>query len=372
MSDDVQRRVIIACGGTGGHLFPGIAVAEALRRKGHAVLLLISEKEIDALAAKGHGDLEFRRLPAVGMGRLLSLKTLKFLMTSWSGYRQCRSIVREFRANAVLGMGGFTSTPPIVAGRRLGCRTFIHESNAIPGKANRLTARFCDVVLLGVEDCAAHFPARETRIVGTPVRTTLREPVDRAAALREFGLAAGRRTLLIMGGSQGARNVNRLVGEALRDLDAELFQVIHITGPADHAEVTAAYRDNGVALTAAIVPFLHAMHHAYALADLAISRSGASSLAELAFFGVPSIVIPYPFAAEDHQRRNAEGFSRRGAAVLLDEKGLTGAALGKTVRDLFSERGRLETMSANASRLAVKDAAEKICEVIEEVHACVK
>lgn len=364
MSVNARQRVIIACGGTGGHLFPGIAVAESLRERGHAVLLLVSEKEIDALATEGHGELEFRKLPTVGMGRVISLKTFQFLMASWKAYRQCRGIVREFEANAVLGMGGFTSTPPVVAGRRAGCRTFIHESNSIPGKANRVTARFCDVVLLGLEDCAARFPSRETRVVGTPVRSALRQPVDRRAALEKFGLEEGRRTLLVMGGSQGARGVNRLVCEALASRDAGDFQVIHITGPADYAEVSEKYEK--IPLRSAVVPFLHEMHCAYTLADLAVSRSGASSLAELAFFGIPSILIPYPFAAEDHQTKNADGFSRRDAAVLVEEKGLTGQGLGKIVRELFSQEGRLETMAANASRLAVVDAAQKICEAIEE------
>ena len=364
MNEKAEQRVIIACGGTGGHLFPGIAVAEALRRRGHAVVLLISEKEIDSLASEGHDDLEFRKLPTIGMGRLLSLNTVRFLMTSWSAYRQCRQLVREFDATAVLGMGGFTSTPPIVAGKRMGKSTFIHDSNSIPGKANRITARFCDAVLLGLEDCAAHFPGRDTRVVGTPVRTSLRQAVDRGEALRSFGLEEGPRTLLVMGGSQGARAVNRTVCKMLGELEGGNVQVIHIAGPADHAEVERAYEE--LSLRAAVIPFLQEMERAYALADLAISRAGGSSLAELAFFGVPSILIPYPYAAEDHQKKNTESFVRRDAAIVVDESNLTGAGLAEIVNDLFSDGSRLEAMAANMKNLAVRDAAEQICGVIEE------
>ena len=364
MSENVEQRVIIACGGTGGHLFPGIAVAEVLRRRGHKVVLLISEKEIDALATEGHDDLDFRRLPAVGMGRPFSLQTIRFLIASWKAYRECRKIVRELNASAVLGMGGFTSTPPIIAGKRMGCRTFIHESNAIPGKANRITARFCDAVLLGLEDCAAHFPGRGTKVVGTPVRSSLLDPVDRENALREFGLSADKRVLLVMGGSQGARAVNRMVCEILGGLDEDGLQVIHITGPADHDEVVKAYSE--VSLEAKVVPFLHRMGHAYAVADLAISRAGGSSLAELTFFGVPSILIPFPYAAEDHQTRNAESFSRRDAAVLAVEGGLTGAKLGKIVSEFLTDSKKLEATATRMRESAVRDAADRICEVIEK------
>ncbi len=369
VSKDGQRRVIIACGGTGGHLFPGIAVADCLRRRGHEVLILISEKEIDRLASEGHGDFEFRKLPAIGLGRVFSLKTVNFLTQSWKAYGVCRGLVDEFRADTVLGMGGFTSTPPIVAGKRKGCRTLVHDSNAIPGKANRLTARFCDVVLLGVAEAANYFPKSKTRVVGTPVRAGFREPVPRGRALDLFGLEEGVKTLLVMGGSQGARRVNRLVCEALRVLDGAgvALQVIHLTGPGDHGEVTEACR--GLKIRTKILPFCHEMQMAYTVADLAISRAGGSSLAELAFFGVPSILIPYPHAAEDHQRRNAEVFVRAGAAVMADEKELTGEVLSEMLRELCRDAPRLAALSEKASQLGAGDAAEEIARAIEEAPA---
>ncbi|MFV1993850.1 MAG: undecaprenyldiphospho-muramoylpentapeptide beta-N-acetylglucosaminyltransferase [Verrucomicrobiales bacterium] len=362
---DRKKRVLIACGGTGGHLFPGIAIAEALRARGHAVILLISEKEIDALASEGYGHLEFRTVPSVGMGRMLSIQTVRFLLNSWRAYRQCRKLIVEFGADRVLGMGGFTSTPPVAAGRRLGCATFVHESNAIPGKANRLTARFCNVVLAGNEECARSFPDRTTRVVGTPVRDALRGEIDQGEALARFGLVQGARTLLVMGGSQGAQGVNRLVCESLEQLEQLAgIQVVHIAGPGDFEQVARAYE--AAKIPSKVVDFLHQMQFAYAIADLAIARSGGSSLAELAFFGIPSILIPYPFAAEDHQRRNAEVFERAEAAVLVDEKDLTGPALGKTVGDLFEDSTRLEKLAAGAAKLATADAAERICDAIEE------
>src|SRR5882757_7354259 len=165
------EHVLIACGGTGGHLFPGIAVAEALKAKGHDVTLLISEKKIDSLASSGHAGLKFEKMPFLAMPRPWSPKMIPFLLAAWRGLKQCRALIRDRKITAVLGMGGFTSTAPVMAGRKEKIRTYIHDSNAIPGKANRLTARFTDVVLLGFKECAQFFPKKETRITGTPVRT---------------------------------------------------------------------------------------------------------------------------------------------------------------------------------------------------------
>ena len=167
-----------------------------------------------------------------------------------------------------------------------------------------------------------------------------------------------------MGGSQGARAVNRLVCEMLGALERDALQVIHIAGPADHDEVVKAYAE--VSIEAKVVAFLHRMNYAYAVADLAISRAGGSSLAELAFFGVPTILIPYPYAAEDHQTRNAESFSRRKAAVLAVEGELTGAKLGEIVSGLLSEGGDLDAVAKQMQGMAVRDAADRICEVIEK------
>lgn len=357
-------KIVIACGGTGGHLFPGIAVAQALRARGHESLLLISEKEIDALASQGYTELRFETVPAIGLPKLLSPAAVKFVFRFISTYRRCARVVKMFEADAVLGMGGFTSMPPIMAGRRRKAKTFIHESNAIPGKANRLTARWVDTVLLGLEECAKHFPGRETRTVGTPLREAMNLPVDRAEAIEFFGFDGDtKKTLFIMGGSQGARGVNRGVAEALTEFDPLGVRIIHITGASEFDSVKAELEKSGIEHY--VSPFCQRMELGYALADLAIARSGASSLTELAAFGVPSILIPYPYAAEDHQTRNAEVFSKREAAILMKEEELSRRCLGKLVNDLFADPQTLGTLGAAMSALAVRDAAENICEMIE-------
>ncbi len=210
---------VIACGGTGGHLFPGLAVAEVLRARGHEVLLFISEKEIDTLAVEGRKEFRFEKLPTVALPSPFSPAILAFVRRFNESLSLCRAIFRKFNPHVVLGMGGFTSTAPVLAGRMRGIPTFIHESNAFPGKANRHTARFVRAVLLGFKECAAFFPKAQTEFTGTPIRSSLQR-IDRAEALEKLGLRPEIPTLLVMGGSQGASGINQALIKALPALQA--------------------------------------------------------------------------------------------------------------------------------------------------------
>jgi UDP-N-acetylglucosamine--N-acetylmuramyl-(pentapeptide) pyrophosphoryl-undecaprenol N-acetylglucosamine transferase len=343
-------------------LFPGIAVAEALKAKGHEVTLLISEKKIDGLASSGHSDLRFEKMPFLAMPRLWSPKMVSFLLTGWRGLKQCRKLIREKNITAVLGMGGFTSTAPVLAGRQEKIRTLIHDSNAYPGKANRLTARLSDVVLLGFEECAQYFPKKETRVTGTPVRSALRTAAKESKEdpLAFFGLKPGRPVLLVVGGSQGAQGLNRAVTQSLAELDALGIQILHITGPSDYQEVRDAYQGKPIALRSHVAAFCHRMELAYRAADIALARSGASTLAELAFFGVPSILVPFPFAADDHQTKNALIFAEAGAALQVAQNDLSSEKLTDVVRDLLKNGKKREAMKKAARKLSHDDAAQII------------
>ncbi len=357
-------RTVIACGGTGGHLFPGIAVAEALRARGGESLMLISEKQIDTLATKGYEDFLFETLPATGMPSLLSPKMVPF---SWRFLRtlsRCHKIVAEFEADAVLGMGGFTSLAPLMSGRRHGTKTFIHESNAFPGKANRIAARRADCVLLGLSVCRRYFPGKDAEVVGTPLREIMRQKHDHADALAHFRLEEGRKTLLVMGGSQGARGINRAVTGAMKQISEMGMQVIHLTGSADVKEISSVY--SSASVPHYVSEFCHEMHFAYAASDLAIARSGASSLAELAAFALPTILVPYPHATDDHQTLNAQVYTENHAAIMLKEKDLEPRSIGRLFEELTQDSGAmLAEMSTAMDALAVRNAAENICKSIE-------
>jgi UDP-N-acetylglucosamine--N-acetylmuramyl-(pentapeptide) pyrophosphoryl-undecaprenol N-acetylglucosamine transferase len=353
---------VIACGGTGGHLFPGLAVAEVLRQRGHEVLLFISEKEVDTLAVEGRTEFRFEKLPTIALPSPFSPAILAFVRRFNESLSLCRGIFRKFNPQVVLGMGGFTSTAPVIAGRMRGVPTFIHESNAFPGKANRHTARFVRAVLLGFKECAAFFPKARTEFTGTPIRSTLRV-VDRAAALEGLGLRAGIPTLLVMGGSQGAQGINRALIKAMPALQGLGVQVIHLSGARDERLLADNYRRENI--PAFVAAFHHRMEEVYSAADLAIARSGAASLTELAAFGLPAFLVPYPYASDDHQTRNAEIFVKANAAVMMKEIELSSDLLEQKIRALLGNRETLRTMSANMAALAPKNAANLIAQTME-------
>ncbi len=354
--------IVIAGGGTGGHLFPALAVAEVLQERGHESVILISEKEIDALATKDRDEFRFEKIPGMGMPKLLSPAIIPFLKMFHESLSRCRALYEKFKPDAVLGMGGFTSTAPIFAARRRRIPSFLHESNAIPGKANRLNAKMVNTVLLGMKECAAFFPRAHCEVTGTPIRKSLSTPISREQALGIFGFQGDRKTLLVMGGSQGAHGLNEAIIKALPLLKELPLQLVHLTGARDESLVTAnCRRENFPAFVAA---FHRRMEEAYSVADLAIARSGAASLAELAHFGIPAILVPYPAAAEDHQTLNAEVFERAGAAVVLQERDATAEAVAGKVKELVTGEGRLREMSEKCRALAPQNAAERVVETI--------
>lgn len=367
-----KHHILIACGGTGGHLFPGIAVGEVLQGRGHEVTLLISEKKIDALAASGHSALKFEKMPFLAMPKPWSPKMVGFLSGVWGGLKQCKALIRKNNISAVLGMGGFTSFAPVLAGRQCKIKTFIHDSNAIPGKANKLTARFCDQILLGFEECGQYFPpGKKKRTTGTPVRSALLKGASdtKEDAYAFFNLSKDKRTLLVIGGSQGARGINNAVAHSLDQLDALGIQILHITGPADYQEMRDAYAPKEIRYRAHVGAFCHRMELAYRVADVALARSGASTLAELATFGVPSILVPYPYAADDHQTKNAAIFDKAGAGVMVKETDLSPEELTDQVRRLTKDRKRHGKMQTAARKLAYPHAASIIARAIEEAVA---
>jgi len=354
---------VIAAGGTGGHLFPGLAVGEVLLDRGHQVMLIVSEKEIDALATDGRAEFRVEKVAGVGLQGKSPAALLQFARRFRAGLKQCRELFASFAPHAVLGMGGFTSLAPILAARKHRAPGFVHESNAIAGKANRLNARLATAVLIGFPEAARSFSRSKCLVTGTPIRKTLAHRVPKPDALAVFGFQPGRRTLLVMGGSQGAHGLNLAIVNALPALRERMMQVIHLTGRQDEATMREAYKKEGV--TAFVAPFSQRMEAAYSAADFCIARSGAASLTEIAHFALPSILVPYPHAAEDHQTANANIFERAGAAALLPEREIRGDVLAQKLLWL-DDSARLAEMSARSAALAPGNAAERVADVILE------
>lgn len=365
-------RVAIACGGTGGHLFPGLAVADVLRNRGCDVRLLASEKEIDQEALKAVDAMEVTALPAIG---LQNGDWFGFAQGMWESARICRRQFQASRPHAVLAMGGFTSAPPVLAGKWAGSLTFLHEANAIPGRANRWLAPFVDEAFTAYPGAASRLASQNVRVTGMPVRAQF-EPLEAAACRLALRLDPNRPVLLVLGGSQGASALNDLVLDMARELVGAVpdLQYLHIAGLKDREKVAEGYRElktrqhlrrqrgqeDGPPVQAIVYPFLSEMELALGAATLAISRAGASSLAEFAAMRVPSILIPYPAAVDNHQYYNARALAESRAALLVEQKEATPGATAGLIRRLIGGKDEREGMKRALERWHVPDAAEQI------------
>ncbi len=352
--------IAIACGGTGGHLFPGLAVARRLQEHGCEVALLISPKEVDQQAVKSVPGMKIFTLPAVG---LQNRNYFSFAKNFWNSFRAARKIFKQYKPDAVLAMGGFTSAPPILAARKFGAKTFLHESNTISGKANRFLARFVGEAFVGFPEAAARLKARKVSVTGTPVRPQF-QPRDAAECRATLGLDPNRPVVLVMGGSQGASGLNEMISSALPLLAGKNWQWLHLTGANDFEKTKAAYASRGI--KAIVKPFLAEMDLALGAATACVSRSGASSLAEIAALRLPSLLVPYPVAADNHQFINALAFEKTGAAKLLEQKNSTSEKVAAILIELVeSEATRAKIQTALAQWHQPK-AAKQIAENIFE------
>jgi UDP-N-acetylglucosamine--N-acetylmuramyl-(pentapeptide) pyrophosphoryl-undecaprenol N-acetylglucosamine transferase len=353
-----QPFVAIACGGTGGHLFPGLAVAEELKKRNCAVALLISPKDVDQQAVKSARDMEIFTLPAVA---LQNRNYFSFAKSFWNSFRAARKIFKSRKPDAVLAMGGFTSAPPVLAARKFGAKTFLHESNTIPGRANRFLARFVDEAFVGFSEAAPRLRAKKVSVTGTPVRLQF-QPRNASECRAALGLDPHCPTILVMGGSQGASGLNEMILSALPLLAEKNWQWLHLTGANDFEKVKSAY--DAKRLKAVVKPFLTEMDLALGAATISVSRSGASSLAEIAAMRLPSLLVPYPAAADNHQFFNASAFEKTGAAKMLEQKNSAPEKVAAILTELIeNDLTRSEIQNALAPWHAPKS-AEQIAENI--------
>jgi UDP-N-acetylglucosamine--N-acetylmuramyl-(pentapeptide) pyrophosphoryl-undecaprenol N-acetylglucosamine transferase len=360
-------RIVIAGGGTAGHVFPAIALGDRLRGDGHDVLFVGSAQGQEARLVPAAGY-PFHPIRAQKMVRKLSVATAAAPLIALGSVRACGPIVRG--ADVVVGVGGYVSAPAVLAARRAGVGVVLHEQNAIPGLANRLLSRIARAVALSFADAGPRLPRGvRTVVTGNPVRAPIlevpaRRQELRAEALAAFNLEEGRTTVGVFGGSLGALELDRLVAGALPLLGARGdLQVLVLTGPA-HGDVVSGSTGAG-RLRVHVVPYLERMELALAAVDLAVSRAGSGHLAEMAVCGVPAILIPYPHATENHQEANARELEGVGAAEVALESELSAERLADLVAALVEDRERRAAMSAAARAWARPDAAERLAALVE-------
>ncbi len=332
-------KVIIAGGGTGGHLYPGIAIArELLREKGNEVLFVGTTQGIEVRVLPAE-KLPVRFITAgkiKGMGLSSVIKTV---VTLPRGVYQSLRLLREIRPDVVIGIGGYASAPIGFSAWLLRVPLIIVEPNSYPGLANRMLGKLANTVALcfpGTNQ-KGFFPEKKTVCIGPLVRKGIDEG-SRDKALKEFGLEAGKFTVLVFGGSGGAHAINMTMKQAAAELKVSpAIQILHQTGEKDVEEVRAGYRSAGIA--AHVLPYIYDMAGAYAAADLVVSRSGATTVAELAVCGKPAVLVPFPFAADNHQEYNARTLASRGMAEVIVQKDLRSDVLAAVIRK-YAERGR--------------------------------
>lgn len=361
--------VLLVGGGTAGHVLPAIATARALDRL-HPGLELAFVGLPDSLEERlvGGAGYAFHRTTAVAMPRRATSDLLRVAPRLVAAVRDARTLLRDTGARAVVSFGGYVALPLSVAARRR-VPLVLHEQNSRPGLANRIAARSADRVAVTFASSAERLPAAgRVHVVGNPVQQRLRDldrSARRPAARERLALAPDRTTVLVLGGSQGARSINRSVAGAAAAWTALGVQVLHVTGHRGYDETLAWWAEEGIDPEAdgsdvRVVPFLDDMADAYAAADVAVSRAGATTIAELAVLGIPSVLVPYPHATAQHQRWNAEALVRAGAAVLVDDVDLSPDRIAALVATLVTDPARAGAMARAALAWGRPAAAEAL------------
>ena len=358
-------RIIVSGGGTGGHIYPALTIVRAIQKKiPDAEFLYVGTKdglEADIVPKEG---IPFETVNIRGFKRSLTPENLVRGAQAFGGVVKAMGIVRRFKPDVAVGTGGYVCGPILLASSLMGIPTLIQEQNVMPGVTNRLLARFVSCIAMGTKEAAEHFPKGKRVFTGNPIR----EEVMRARSedgKEMFGLDPKAKTVLVSGGSRGARSINRaMVGVLAHYAGRDGVQILHVTGKAGYDETMQSLKETGVDLDAAgnlfVEPYLYNMPQALACADVAVFRAGAIGIAELTARGVPSILVPYPFAAANHQEMNARAIATAGAARMILDRELTAERLLSVLAELLSEDAKLKRMAKAAKKLGRPKAADEI------------
>jgi len=362
-----MSRFLISCGGTGGHLSPGISLAEGLIARGHSATLLISQKKVDARLIEKYPHFEFIRVPGTGFS-WSPLRLVRCVVTQLQGFLFCQKLVRETKPDGIVGFGGFTSAGIALAGRLRGVPVALHESNRVPGLAIRVLGRLARRVYLpaGIKLPSVH--AAATRHGGMPVRKEIQR-LPQAAARATLGLDPNQKVLVVFGGSQVAGPLNDWVRSKLPLLAAEGVQVYCVTGldkgvATDSRELRTK---TGAPIRAVFTPFCDQVAELLSAADLVVSRAGAGTIAELIRCETPAILVPYPRAADDHQRANAAFFERQGGGLVIEQAFM--AALHAEVLDTIFNDWLLRKFRGNLQRMDRANSLELMLDDLDEIVA---
>ena len=362
---DEKLRIIISGGGTGGHIFPAVSIANAIRAKRPDSEILfvgaLGRMEMQRVPAAGY---EIVGLPICGFDRKNMLKNIAVLCKIWKSQRMARDIIRRFRPMAAVGVGGYASGPTLNECAKHGVPCLIQEQNSYAGVTNKILAKKVERICVAYDGMERFFPADKIMKTGNPVRQSLLDTkMTKAEALRSFGLDEGKKTILVVGGSLGARTMNESVMQHLDDIKASGVQMIWQTGKYYNASINESLKGRTDLTMLKVTDFISDMGAAYKAADIVISRAGASSISEFCLIGKPVILVPSPNVAEDHQTKNAMALVNKDAALYVSDADAPAQAVAlalKTVKD----DARLAALGANIKKLALPDSADTIADEV--------
>jgi len=361
-------RIIISGGGTGGHIYPALAIVQGLKERVPSVKILYvgTERGLESKIVPDAG-IDFKTIDITGIDRSSMLKASKSLVKFPISFFQAWDIIKKFKPDVVIGTGGYVSFPVVLAATFFACKTVIHEQNAVPGLANRNLAKRVDYALLTFEEAKQFINAKRVVVTGLPVRKEIIE-VNREKARENLGFTSDKFTLVAFGGSRGAMSINRAMKKVVEKYQNDDIQIVWITGESAYEGIKAELEEKvppaRMRPKLVLLPYMFNIEQALAVADLAVCRAGASTISELAMLGLPAILIPYPYAAEGHQEKNARALVKKNAADMVIDEFLDGDTLYKKISALRNDRQKLREMGINIHREARPNALNDILDVI--------
>lgn len=370
LGGEKQMRVLFAGGGTGGHVYPALAMAKNILNNGGQVLYVGTNKGLEAKIVPEAG-IPFRTIEVEGWQRKISWQALRSVYKAFKGLGQAQKIIRQFKPQLIVGTGGYVCGPVVLAGFFMKIPTVIHEQNALPGLTNKILARIANKVMITFPSSAKYFSnPKKIVLTGLPVREEIFR-TSRKEACDFFKLDPEKITILVSGGSRGAKSINTALSEIYpRLLQNPDLQIIHITGEQGYKEVVNKLISQGIDPVKydnlVLKPYLYEMEYGLKAADLCIGRAGATFIAEITAIGLPAILIPYPFAAENHQEFNARSLAEQNGAMMILDKNLNGNTLFEAIQSILQNPSRLRKMSENIKRAGNPDSMTKIMKVLEK------
>ncbi|MFD3448045.1 undecaprenyldiphospho-muramoylpentapeptide beta-N-acetylglucosaminyltransferase [Microbacteriaceae bacterium 4G12] len=360
-------RVLVSGGGTGGHIYPALAlIREIQKQDANARFLYIgTENGLESTIVRKAG-IPFQSIVISGFKRKLSVENLKTVVRFLKGVQDSKRYIRRFNPDIVIGTGGYVCGPVVYAASKMGIPTIVHEQNSVPGVTNKFLSRYVNKVAVCFDEAAQYFPQNKVELTGNPRASEVMNQ-DGRKGKQSVGLSPYKKSVLLFGGSRGARPINDAFLEAIEELGKRNYEVLYVTGEVHYEKIMKSVKEKGNPSNVIIKPFIHNMPEVLTAVDLVVSRAGATTLAELTALGKPSILIPSPYVTNNHQEKNARSLVEKGAAKLRAEKDLTGTTLLEDIDSILVDDRKLQEMKQAATELGIPSAAAKLYKVMQDI-----